>query len=274
MSLRIGTNVTSLAVSRFLQSSQDESDRALLALSSGSRIVKPGDDAAGFAISENLRGQINGLKQARSNAEMATSFIQVAEGGLNEQNNILIRLRELAVQSASDTVSDQEREFLNEEFSQLISEYDRIAKTTSFGSKKLLAGDVQNFEFQIGPNNSEDNVIRYTLDADTTADRSGIYDLEITSQNRSRKALDPIDAALYSIAGVRANFGAIQSRLNVARDNLDVQTENTTSARSRIVDADVAEEASRLARATVMQNIGISVLAQANQTPKAVERLI
>ncbi len=274
MSLIIGTNIASLAVMRHIRSSERDLSHAIQALASGTRIVNSGDDAAGFAISETLRGQVSGLRGAKQNTENAVSFVQVAEGGLNEQNNILIRLRELAVQSASDTVSNREREFLNQEFTQLIKEFDRIAKTTEFGSKKLLAGNVQEFKFQIGANSGPENVVEYRLDADTTSSEMDIDDLSINYQKYARDTLKTLDEAVYKISEVRANFGAIQSRFMYARDNLDVQIENIENARSTIADADVAVESANLMRATIKRNMGIAILAQANLPPENIMRLL
>jgi flagellin len=249
-----------------LGNAQRQVEHSLGALSSGSRIVKAGDDAAGFAISENLRGQLGGIKQAKFNAESATGMIQSAEGGLNEQNNILVRLRELAVYAASDTIGDDEREFLNTEFEQLREEFDRIAKSTRFGSKELLTGTGQKFEFQVGAFKGPENVISFTLDADASADAMGISDLSVERKGEALDTLDTLDEAILKISGIRSTFGAMQSRLQHTTDNLTVQAENIASAKSHITDADVAEEASQLASAQIRQEIAASVVAQANQS--------
>ncbi len=274
MSIRIGSNTASISTQRALGKAQMRTEHALKALATGSRIVSSQDDAAGFAIAENLRGQLSGTKQARSNAENAMSLIQVAEGGLNEQNNIAIRLRELAVQAASDTVSDVEREFLNEEFTQLIAESDRIARTTQFGTKKLLTGDGGEFEFHIGANIDEFNVLRYNLNADTTATTMGIENLSIEKRDAARATLTDLDEAIKQLAGVRSNFGAIQSRLQIAMNNLDNQYENISTAKSRISDADVAHEISELVQGQVLTDIGVAVLAQANASPVKIAQLL
>lgn len=274
MSIRIGSNAASISTQRALSRSQARTEHALKALATGTRIVSAQDDAAGFAIAENLRGQLSGLRQAKSNAENATSLIQVAEGGLNEQNNILIRLRELGVQAASDTVSDVEREFLNQEFTQLTAESDRIARTTQFGTKKLLTGEGGQFEFHIGANTDESNIIKYNLDADTTASTMGIAKLTIDKRDSARATLNDLDEAIKKLAGVRSNFGAMQSRLQITINNLDNQYESLSTAKSRITDADVALEISELVQGQVLTDMGISVLAQANADPQKVGRLL
>ncbi|MGE0527821.1 MAG: flagellin FliC, partial [Bdellovibrionales bacterium] len=175
MGLRISTNVASIGAQRVLTKQQTRMEHAQQALASGSRIVKAADDAAGLAISENIRGQLSGIKMARNNAYNAQSLIQVSEGGLNEISNILIRLRELGVQAASDTVSDVERSFLDQEAQQLVQESDRIAKSTRFGNKALLDGTGEELEYHVGPfADEEQNVIRYKISADATTSKLGI----------------------------------------------------------------------------------------------------
>jgi len=274
MPIRIGTNVSSIYAQRQLNRAEKRAGHAMQALASGSRIVQAGDDAAGFAISENLRGQEKSLRQARNNAESARGLIQVAEGGLNEQSNILIRLRELSMQSASDTVGDEEREFLDAEFRQLLDEFDRIARTTTYGDKKLLMGETEEFEFHLGALNGDDDVVRYTLDADTTSSNLRIDDLSIEDRDDAREALTDIDDAFTRIAATRANFGAIQSRLEIAGNNLELQHENVAAARSRIRDADMAYEVSELAQGQVQKEFGIAVLAQANADPARALKLL
>lgn len=274
MGLRISTNVASLTAQRLLTKSENRTVHAMRALSSGSRIVHAGDDAAGFAISESLRGQAASLAQAKKNADSARGFIQVAEGGLNEQNNILIRIRELAVQSASDTISDDEREFLETEVQQLTQEFDRIAQTTSYGQKKLLSGKNQEFEFHLGTGNTEVDIIKYKMEADTRSETLGVDEISVADQDDARDALEDIDSALLSIARIRSGFGAIQSRLQIAGDHVDLQRENILAARSNISDADVAYEVSEMMQGRVQQDMGVAVLAQANQNPMRAVRLI
>lgn len=274
MGLRINTNVASIAAQRNLGRTQENENHALQAISSGTRFVRAGDDPAGLAISENLRGQIASIKQARSNSFNATSLIQVAEGGLNEQNNILIRLRELSIQAASDNVSDTERGFLNAEYQQLTQEFDRIAKTTRFGNKVLLNGNGGDYQFHVGAFAGAENVINYKLDANSTADELGISGLSITERDEAGDNLDKLDKALVGISSIRANFGAIQSRLQATTSNLDTQYENLAASRSRLADTDIAYEAAELVQNQVKQEAGVSVLTQANQLPLRAMKLI
>jgi flagellin len=274
MGLRINTNIASVNAQRRLSTQQKRLEHAQAALASGSRIVTASDDAAGLAISENIRGQVAGIRMARQNAYNAQSLIQVSEGGLNEINNILIRLRELGVQSASDTVSEVERSFLNQEAVQLVSEADRIAKSTRFGNKLLLSGENEELEYHVGPFGGEENIIKYEIKADATASTLGIDDIDISDKDGGRNTLETVDEAIVSLGKMRADFGAVQSRLQVTVSNLDIQNENLTAARSRIADADVAHETSEMASASILQNASVAVLAQANQNGAAALRLL
>lgn len=275
MSLRIGTNVSSLVAQRNLTKAQRQVEKSLQRLSSGSKVGAPGSDAAGFAIGERLRADVAGIRQAKSNAEGAVSLIQVAEGGLNEQFNIGVRLRELAVMSASDSVSDTEREFLDEEFQQLVSEFDRIAQTTQMGGDQLLANDSEKeFSFLVGPTGAASETISFTIDANTTSSALDLEGLSVEDQDDSVDLIDDIDGALEGLARVRSQFGALQSRFFHAIDNLSVQEENMSEARSRIADTDIAAETARLAQSQIIQEASIGVLAQANMAPKAALKLI
>lgn len=266
--------MAAMTAQRFLEKNQRVVEKSLSSLSSGSRITRAGDDAAGFAIAESLRGQIAGTKQAKFNAQNAVGLIQTAEGGLNEQNNILIRLRELAVYSASDTVGDAEREYLDKEFQQLSQEFDRIARSTRFGNKMLLTGSGEEFQFQVGAFKGPENVVQFKLEGDTTSSNAGIDGLDVQSQDSALSALEDIDGAVQHVAGVRAAFGAMQSRFQYGIDNLAVQAENLEGARSLIADADIAEESTQLAKANILLNTGTAVLAQANQDNGRVLRLL
>ncbi len=274
MGLRINTNVAAIAAQRNLGNSQEKQNHALQAISSGSRIVKAGDDPAGLAISENLRGQIASIKQARSNSNNAVSLIQVAEGGLNEQNNVLIRLRELSIQAASDNVSDVERGFLDNEYQQLTQEFDRIAKTTKFGNKSLLDGNGGDYTFHVGAFAGPENQIKYKLDANSTASNLDISGLSVKDRDSASDNLNNLDKALVGISSIRANFGAIQSRLQATTSNLDTQFENLSASKSRLSDADIAYESAQLVQGQVQQEAGVSVLAQANQLPLRALKLI
>lgn len=275
MGLRISTNNASISAQRVLTKQQTRMEHAQMALASGSRIVKAGDDAAGLSISENLRGQIAGIKMARNNAYNAQSLIQVSEGGLNEISNILIRLRELGVQAASDTVGDVERTFLDQEAQQLTSEADRIAKSTRFGNKTLLDGSGEEMEYHVGPFADEgQNVIKYKMTADATAGTLGVDGLSIESKDGARSALQSVDDALVKIGQMRADFGAVQSRMQMTTSNLDIQYENLSAAKSRISDADVAYESAEATSANILQQASVGVLAQANQNGAAALKLL
>lgn len=274
MGLRINTNMASLSAQRVLSVQQKRAEHAAAALSSGSRIVNAADDAAGLSISESLKGQTRGIAQARNNAFNAGSAIQISEGGLNEINNILIRLRELGIQAASDNIGETERKFLNDEASQLIQESDRIARTTRFGAKSLLDGSGGKMEFHVGAFGGEENKISYDLSADATASAIGIDGIDVSEKDGARETLQTVDDALVKIGSLRANFGAIQNRLLATVSNLDVQFENLSAANSRIRDTDVAREAGEMASANILQQAAVSVLAQANQLPGVALKLL
>jgi flagellin len=275
MGLRINTNVASISAQRVLTKQQARLEHAQQALASGSRIVKAADDAAGQAISENIRGQLAGTKMARNNAYNAQSLIQVSEGGLNEISNILIRLRELGVQAASDTVSDVERSFLDKEAQQLRDESERIAQSTRFGNKQLLAGEGEELEYHVGPFADPDqNVVRYKITADATNSTLGIDSVSVSDKDGARETLASVDEALIKIGEMRADFGAVQSRLQMTTSNLDIQYENMSAAKARISDADIAYESAEMTSAQVLQQASIAVLAQANQNGASALRLI
>lgn len=274
MGLRISTNMPSISAQRVLSAQQKRAESATQKLASGSRITRAADDAAGLAISESLRGQVRGIAMARNNAFNAGSSIQVSEGGLNEINNILIRIRELGIQAASDNIGETERSFLNEEAAQLIDEADRIAKTTRFGDKILLDGSGGEQEYHVGAFGGDENVIKYELNTNATASEIGIDGIDISDKSGARDALDAVDEALVQVGSMRANFGSIQSRLDTATSNLDIQYENLNAAYARIRDTDIAKESSELASAQVLQQAAVSVLAQANQFPGVALKLL
>jgi flagellin len=274
MSLRINTNLSSINAQRNLDVQQKRNTHAMKALSSGSRITEASDDAAGLAISEKLRADVKGMQMARKNAENAVSFIQVGEGGLNEVNNILIRLRELGIQGASDTVGDQERKFIDMEAQHLMQEVDRIAKTTKFGDKNLLDGSMDELEFQVGVGGDENSSIKFAMTSDATTSNLGIDGLDFDSKSNARDALEMLDQAIVSVGGMRANFGAFQNRLNSSINNIDVQSESLSSAYSRIHDADIAHETAELASSQILQQASVGMLAQANQSSAAALRLL
>lgn len=268
MGLRINTNVASLNAQRNLLGTKWGLDKSLEKLSSGYRINRAGDDAAGLAISENLRAQIRGLKQASRNASDGVSLVQVAEGGLNEISSILIRLRELAVQAASDTIGPVERQFLNVEYDQLVSEVDRIADGTEFNGTQLLSGTGSILDFQVGTKN-DPNIDRLSFDASKADANSAALGINLTSvadKASSQNSLAAIDAAIVSVSAMRADFGAIQNRLQSTIGNIAVSVENLSAANSRIRDVDIAEETAEMTKNNILLQAGTSVLAQANQS--------
>ncbi len=274
MSLRINSNVAALTAARQLNQAQRKAENAMDSLATGSRFSRASNDPAGLAVAQTLKAQIQSNRAAQRNTDQAISLIQVAEGGLNEQNNILIRMRELAVQSASDTLSDTERNFLDLEFQELLEEMDRIGKTTSFGNKKLLVGSGESFDFQVGVNKGDENVVKYQLKSDTTSEGLGIDTLGIADQDDALDSLEELDSAIISTVEARADFGAIQSRLEFAQTNSEIQDENLSAARSRIEDTDIARATGELVRSQIATQVATAVLAQANQTPESVIRLI
>lgn len=268
MGLRINTNTASLNAQRNLRSSKLGLDKSLERLSSGYRINRAGDDAAGLAISENLRAQIRGLKQSQRNAQDGVSLIQVAEGSLNEISSIMIRLRELAVQAASDTIGPVERQFLNVEYDQLVSEVDRIADGTEFNGTLLLSGTGSILDFQVGTRN-DPHIDRLSFDASKADANSAALGVNLTSvadKASAQNSLAAIDTAIVSVSAMRADFGAIQNRLQSTINNIAVSVENMSAANSRIRDVDIAEESAEMTMNNVLLNAGTSVLAQANQT--------
>ena len=269
MGLRIGTNVTALNAQKALWGTKNSMDRAMARLSSGNRINKASDDAAGLAISENLKAQIRGNKQANRNAQDGISLIQTAEGSLGEVGNMLIRLRELGVQAASDTIGDKERSLANVEFAQLLEEIDRITGSTEFNGTPLLSGTGGNLDFQIGVKNSPE-FDRITFDAaaaDAGTMALGLNLSNVLDKMSAQESLSQIDFAISYVNQLRAGFGAIQNRLNSTVENLQTSVENLSAANSRIRDADIADESTELAKQNILLQAGTSVLAQANQQP-------
>lgn len=275
MGLRVATNVPSLTVQRNIAGTQKDYNRSLARLSSGQRIVNSSDDAAGLSISQNLEAEVRGLKQAVRNANDGVSFVQTAEGSLNEVSNILIRLRELGVQAGSDTIGDEERGFLNKEYQSLKEEINRIAAVTNFNGRKLLDGSGSELSFQVGTHAGNADSIKYRTDeANATLGRLGISGSSVTSRDDAIDSLESVDQAIHTVNEYRSSLGAAQNRLHSAANNLSIHIENLSDARSRIADTDIAEEASKLARTAVLQNAGIAVLAQANSAPNQALKLL
>lgn len=276
MGMRIATNVASITAQRQLAGSSRELQKSFAQLSSGSRITKSADDAAGLAVSENLKSQIRGFAQAGRNALDGVSLIQTAEGGLNEISNIMTRLRELGVQAASDTVSDRERGFLDKEVQQLKNEADRIAKSTRFGDTKLLDGTGGRFDFQVGIDNDDfnDRIGFEASEQNATIAELGVESLDFTTREGARESLSVLDEAQLQVNGFRANLGALQNRLVSTQDNISVAHENLSAANSRIRDTDIAQSTSEVTRNQIMQNATVSVLASANASQQSALKLI
>ena len=276
MGLRIKTNIASQAVQKQLRQVDQKTTESYEKLSSGKRINKSADDAAGLAIAKKMEAEVRGLQMAERNANTGISMIQVAEGGLEESSNILTRMRELSIQAASDTVGERERGYLNLEYDQLVQEVDRISQTTTFSGKQLLTGESDGpIDFHVGAYGGEENRISYQADeADATASGLGIDGTNITSKDDAADNLEKIDEAINKVAGFRAGMGSVQSRLQSTIANLGTQTVNTDAARSRIEDADIAVESAKLASNNVLKSAATATLSQANGINNAALRLI
>lgn len=276
MGLRIGTNVSALNAQKNLYMTQINANRSMARLASGFRINQAADDAAGLAISENLKGQIRGLRQANRNANDGISLVQVAEGSLNEVSNMLIRLRELGVQASSDTIGDTERKFLDVEYQQLKSEIQRITESTEFNGYELLNGTGGMIDIQVGVNNDpfRDRISFNAGAANASVDALGLTAEAVNTKESAQLSLGVIDQALTSVNAIRANFGALQNRLVSTSNNLLIADENLSAANSRIRDTDVAAETSEMTRNNILLQAGISVLGQANQSQQLALKLL
>jgi len=277
MGLTIATNVAAQATARTLANTMQDLNKSYQRLSSGERITQAGDDAAGLSISENLRGQIRSLSQSERNANDGISFAQVAEGGLTEISNIMIRLRELAIQAGSDTVGDRERGFINQEAKSLVQEVDRISNVTNFNGTPLLNGQAAKgtLEFQVGIHNKEEDRIKFDASAiDVRAGTLAIDGLNYENVDDARDAIQKIDDAMGQVFKNRANLGSMQNKLQSTVRSIGNAKENLSEARSRIADTDIAAETSQLIRGNILQSAGISVLAQANSAPQQALKLL
>lgn len=291
MGMRIRTNVASLVAQRHMDRNGQDMQSSMEKLSSGYRINKSADDAAGLAITENLRGEIRGLNVARRNANDAISLVQVAEGSMNEMTNIMIRLKELTTQAASDTLGPQERTFLNREYTQLVSEVDRIANSTEFNGNKLFDPTSEKTEFviQVGTRGTtpEENIdtisintegLKFSSETLNFGKESEIGAAELGEEGPSRDEiaakLTNIDEALSRIASERATLGSVQNRLQSSISNLGVSIESQQAARSRIKDVDFAEETANLTQSRIMSQSNLAVLSQANAAPEMALQLL
>ena len=274
MGLRVNTNVTSINAQRNLSQVTNKLSTNFRRLSTGLRISSAADDAAGLAISERLRSQVRSLDQAKRNANDGISMVQTAEGALNEVSSILTRLRELSIQANNGTVSDADKDTLNEEFTSLVNEIDRIGNSTEFNDIKLLDGSSSTVSFQVGFGTTANvDTLDVTLQ-EATASNLGLSSLDIGSTGSQTGAITAIDDAINTVSGLRGSLGAVQNRLGSTINNLAIQTENLSAAESRIRDVDVAYETAQLTRNNILQQASISVLAQANAQPQSALSLL
>lgn len=276
MGLRINTNVQSLTAQRHLGINGAAQKDSLERLASGSRINRAADDAAGLAISEKMRGMIRSIRQDVRNANDGISMIQTAEGGMNEIGNILTRFRELAIQSASDTLGDEERGFIDKEVQQMKQEITRISSTTEYNGKKLLNGEGDTLDIQIGAHNRplEDRFVYDVSRTNATLDHLSLGGIAVTDKESARESLDVIDEAVKTLVENRAELGALQNRLQSAVTSLNIYDENLSAGRSRIRDTDMASETAELAKNNILTSAGVSVLSQANQNNMLALKLI
>jgi len=276
MGMRINTNIAAVNAQRNLRTNQMTLSKSFEQLSSGSRINKSADDAAGLAISENLNANIRSFRQSARNAQDGISFVQVAEGGMNEVSNMIVRLRELSVQSASDTIGEKERGYLDRETQQLKLEIQRIAQSTEFNGTPLLRGEGKKLEFQIGTKNDEflDRISYTPNETNVTLDSLGLSSISAAHKETAQDGLGRLDNALIVLNSNRSNLGALQNRLQSTINNTEVAIENFSAAKSRIKDTDVSQVSADLARDSVMTQASTSVLAQANQSTAMALKLI
>jgi len=265
MSLRINNNVEAFNAHRQLVGTADKAGKSMERLSSGFRINRAADDAAGLAISEKLRGQIRGLAQSQRNAQDAVSLVQTAEGSLNEVHSMLQRVRELAVQFQNGTLSTSDKAAITAEAAQLQSEIERIGKSADFNGIKLLDGSQSTVSFQVGANDGD------TISVTTESLGSKIGTINVAA---SSDAISAIDAAITKVSTLRGEFGAVQNRLEHTLNNLATYQENLMASESRIRDVDMASEMVEFSKNQILQQAGTSMLAQANQAPQAVLSLL
>ncbi|MEQ1721649.1 MAG: flagellin [Pseudobdellovibrio sp.] len=276
MGLRIATNVQAINAQKNLYGLSNQIGTTMARLSSGYRINRSADDAAGLAISENLKAQIRGFKQANRNANDGISLVQVAEGGLNEISGMLVRLRELAIQTSSDTVGDRERALVDVEYQQLKEEIERVAQTTQFNGAPLLNGMGGVLDFQVGVYNDPIND-RISFDAgagNATLESLMITDLSVATKEGSQESLAFVDEAMNFVGSARASLGALQNRLQTTSEVLGTAEENFAAANSRIRDTDIAAESTALAKNNILMSAATSVLAQANTQQQLALKLL
>ena len=271
--MRINNNISAMNSYRNLTSVNESVDKTMEKLSSGLRINRAGDDAAGLAISEKMRGQVKGLTMATKNSQDGISMIQTAEGALNETHSIIQRMRELAVQSSNDTNTDKDREKIQLETNQLVEEINRIGNTTEFNTQVLMSGNLENngVLYHIGANKDQNVNLKFK---DMRSDALGLQGIKMDTQADANTAIKTIDAALENVSEERSKYGAMQNRLEHTINNLRVSTENLQAAESRIRDTDMASEMVKLNKDKIISQSGTAMLAQANTTPQGVLQLL
>jgi len=275
MAMSIRTNISSLNAQRNLYATQTSMDSSLSKLSSGFRITKAGDDAAGLGISTKLESQIRSYSQAVRNANDGISVIQSTEAALNEQANVLTRLRELAMQSASDGVGNSERAYIQKESTALVAELERISQVAEYNGTKLLNGAAATLDFQVGIYSTTNDAISFnTLNATTGASGLNVSGISMTAKASALTALASLDSALATVSDARATLGANGNRFTSAIANIQSFAESLSAANSRIKDVDVAEETSKMSRSQILLQAGVSVLSQANQMPQMALKLL
>jgi flagellin len=263
VSLYINTNLSAMDAENNLVSTDTNLSAAMEHLSSGLRINSAADDAAGFTISENLQGQINGVSQAQQNTQDGVSLVQTADGSLSEVEQMLQRIRELAVQYQNGTLDATDQTAINTEVTQLASEIERIGETAQFNGIYLL-NSVQTITFQVGANAGE------VIAVSTISLGASVGSFSLSAAT----VLASIDASINAVAGVDATLGSVQNRLQYTMDNLSTYEENLTSANSRIVDVDMASEMTTFTNLQILQQAGTAILAQANQLPQTILKLL
>lgn len=276
MGFRINTNIPSIQSQNSLSKVTRETAETDTKLSSGSRINKAADDAAGLAISEKLKAEIRSSKQANRNANDGLSLVQVAEGGLSESSNILSRMRELSMQAASDTLTDSDRDKSSMEYEQLKLELDRISQTTEFNGKKLLNGSGPQLDFHVGVgSHSIDDRVSYNSAGLNAGGQSlGVSHASISSKLSAQEGLASLDKAINILSSQRATVGSLQNRLITSSNNLGIYHENMSAANNRIRDLDYAEESATKARNSIVSDANTAVLAQANMSGKGALKLM
>lgn len=276
--MRINTNIAAMNTYSRLTAANTAKTNSLAKLSSGSRINKAGDDAAGLAISEKMKSQIGGLTQAKRNAQDGISLVQTAEGALNESHSILERMRDLAVQGANDTLTSDDRGSINKELTALHQELTRIASTTEFNTKNLLNTANNSFTFQIGANENQTLTVTIgKMDGTTllgSAADAFIIDSKASNVRKDKGMISAIDDAIATVSDQRAALGAVQNRLEHTINNLTATNENLSDANSRIRDVDMAEEMMTFTKSNILSKAATSMLAQANAMPSSVLNLL